>query len=251
MLSEEPSRLYGFTSFEDFEATSGLMGACRSRPGEQDIEPFIAMWVMKVQDFLSIEVPLPKHEELLEMGLLHERQVNFYCIFISHQWLGLSHPDPEGRQQRVLQECLDKICHQGLPVRNDASSQFLGEVKTLSSGQRAKIRNGYLWLDWISIPQIETYSTAQDDDDEIAIEKRERSSRTFAYTYRSTQSISKQEEFILSIPSFVQACQVFVACAHHFNTWTMARSATIARCWDAGGAGPNSGVRCCWVIRRA
>lgn len=189
------------------------MGACRSRPTLQDIEPFIAMWVMKVQDFLSIELPLPKHEELLEMGLLHERQVNFYCIFISHQWLDFSHPDPEGRQQRVLQECLGKICHEKLTVTNDASSQFYGEVKTLSSSQRAKIRNGYLWLDWISIPQIETYGSAPDDD-EIAIEKRERSSRTFAYTYKSPshpQRISDQEEFILSIPSFVQACQVFVA----------------------------------------
>ena len=32
--------------------------------------------------------PLPPHEECLKAGLLHEVQMSFWCIFVSHQWMG-------------------------------------------------------------------------------------------------------------------------------------------------------------------
>eukprot|EP00913_Durusdinium_trenchii_P020433 g19195.t1 len=61
-------------------------------------------------DFVKMELPLPSHEHVRKQGLLHRRKRSFYCIFISHQWVSSEHPDPEGKQLAVLQECLTKIC---------------------------------------------------------------------------------------------------------------------------------------------
>ncbi|CAK9064662.1 unnamed protein product [Durusdinium trenchii] len=188
------------------------MGGCQSNVVHQEIEPFMAMWVLKVSDFIKMELPMPKHEELLERGLLRRRELTDYCIFVSHQWISTTHPDPAGHQLRVLQQCLVHICDHQLSITNDAASQFLGEMKKLSKSQRDKVRKAVLWIDWASIPQVETFRNEDDEEDEICQLKRERSSRTFVYrSPASPKRVSEQEEFILSLPSFVQASQVFVA----------------------------------------
>jgi len=197
------------------------MGGCQSQSIHQEIEPFIIMWVLKISDFLRMELPLPKHEELQAGGLLHRREVVHYCLFVSHQWLSMEHPDPEGKQQRVLQECLQGVCSGHLSITNDVASQFFGEKKTLTQEQAKRVKEGFIWLDWVSIPQIETFHDQDDEDDEVSIAKRNRSSRTFAYKTPARPRRTDQEEFILSIPSFVQACQVFVALVPplmHFDT---------------------------------
>lgn len=186
------------------------MGCCATHTVHQEIEPFIIMWVLKVSDFLQMELPLPKHEELQAQGLLYPRGVLSYCIFVSHQWLSLEHPDPEGEQLLVLQKCLQNICNGTISVQNDPASQFFGDFRILSKEQRTRVREGFIWLDWVSIPQIETFHD-EDPDDEISAAKRQRSSRTFAYSAPARPRRTDQEDFILSIPSFVQACQVFVA----------------------------------------
>ncbi|CAK9018298.1 Homeobox protein Wariai (Homeobox protein 1) (DdHbx-1) [Durusdinium trenchii] len=211
------------------------MGGCQSNVVYQEIEPFIAMWVLKVSDFVKMQLPLPKHEELAEMGLLHRRVVSHYCIFVSHQWLSTMHPDPEGDQLRVLQRSLVEICEGRITVTNDAASQFFGEVKTLSNSQRAKIRDAVLWIDWASIPQVETFRD-EDEDDEVSLEKRQRATRTFVYRSPARpRRLSEQEEFILSLPSFVQASQVFVALVpplRHHDTGEMCNHASwITRGW--------------------
>eukprot|EP00435_Cladocopium_sp_Y103_P024830 s3914_g6.t1 len=187
------------------------------------MQPYIPMWVMKVTDFLQMTLPLPKHEELLEKGLLHQQTPSCYCIFVSHQWLSTAHPDPEGKQLKVLQNCLQGICERRLDVMNDAASQLHGEFKKLSSDQQARIKDAYLWLDWISIPQIveesETSESLGDESREISgrLRRRSRGLRMSlrSFRYRSpgghAYKLTEQEEYILSIPSFVQACQVFVA----------------------------------------
>ena len=186
------------------------MGGCQSQNSQQEIEPFIIMWVLKVTDFLQMDLPLPKHEKLQAHGWLHRREVSSYCMFVSHQWISVEHPDPEGEQQLVLQKCLKNICDGTINVENDPASQFFGLFEKLSKQQRARLREGYIWLDWVSIPQIETFHE-DDPDDEISKAKRERSARTFAYSDPVRRRRTDQEDYILSIPSFVQACQVFVA----------------------------------------
>ena len=109
-----------------------------------------------------MDLPLPKHEDLLQMGLLQKRRVGSFCIFISHQWTSLDDPDPGGQQLNVLKACLRNICYNELSVTNDAASQFFGDVKSLTTTQKSQIREGFLWLDWISIPQSESHVQASE-----------------------------------------------------------------------------------------
>jgi len=63
------------------------------------------MYLISVQDFLKLYEPdkniLDAHQVLKEKRLLHkfrdiskDKHVNI--IFVSHEWLGFEHPDPEG-----------------------------------------------------------------------------------------------------------------------------------------------------------
>lgn len=150
------------------------------------MQPYIPMWVMKVSDFLQMTLPLPKHEDLLEKGLLHQQTPSCYCIFVSHQWLSTAHPDPEGKQLKVLQNCLQGIIERRLDVMNDAASQLHGEFKKLSSDQQARIKDAYLWLDWISIPQIVEDSETSEGDESREISGRlRRRSRGLRMSLRS------------------------------------------------------------------
>jgi len=204
------------------------------------------MWVMRVSDFIETTLPLPKHEELLEKGMLHQQTPSRYCIFVSHQWLSSAHPDPEGKQLAVLQNCLRGICDGSVEVMNDAASQLYGEFRKLSAEQQVRIKDAYLWLDWISIPQI--VEDADDSSDEVTsreisarFRRRSRGLRISlrSFRYRSpgghTHKLTEQEEYILSIPSFVQACQVFIALVppvpHHDTQQVCNYSSWFTRGW--------------------
>lgn len=45
------------------------------------------MWVMRINDFLSLP-KLPSHLELKSSGILHIHEAHFFTIFVSHQLLG-------------------------------------------------------------------------------------------------------------------------------------------------------------------
>lgn len=46
---------------------------------------------------------------LLRKGLLHPWAPGMSVIFVSHQWLGKAHPDPEGRHAAVLRGTLEGV----------------------------------------------------------------------------------------------------------------------------------------------
>ena len=63
----------------------------------------------KVSDFLEMEgVPEP-HHVLMAKGLLHRWTPGMKVIFVSHQWLGMAHPDPMGRHAAVLRGTLQGV----------------------------------------------------------------------------------------------------------------------------------------------
>eukprot|EP00434_Breviolum_minutum_P018830 symbB.v1.2.016609.t1/scaffold1266.1/size127780/4 len=246
------------------------MGSCQSNAAVgQQIHPLLPMWVLSVHDFLSMDLPIAKHEELFANGKLSRRKSDDYCIFVSHQWISSSHPDPTGQQLGVLQKCLRKLCDGSIDVVNDPSSQFLGDYKRMTKTQRARVRDGYIWLDWISIPQdcttgLENDMSVSSDDEEdnsneppntasprssflsipgVTPNRRSPSksegstpgsspprssnstvsNRSFRFRSPGRKLLlgSDQEKYIQSIPSFVQACQVFVALVpqvRHFET---------------------------------
>jgi ankyrin repeat protein len=78
-----------------------------------------------------------------------------FVIFISHQWAGKAHVDPTGQQISVAQQSIRAMVDGCLPVATDWMSQILFQnMETMTPQDRARIAQGYIWLDWFAIPQV-------------------------------------------------------------------------------------------------
>jgi len=105
------------------------------------------MWVIKVSDFLNLST-FPTHQDLKQDGKLHMHERHFFTIFVSHQWLSQKHPDPFGAQILVLKRwLLNLIDRQGT-----VESHFLPAGRRARCNWVKQVANGYLWLDWFSVP---------------------------------------------------------------------------------------------------
>ena len=138
------------------------------------------MWVVSVSDVLGMSPPVQPHEEVLKSGQAVLHEPGFHTIFISHQWLGRHHPDADGRQFQVLQQALGGCISGKLLKECDLVQRFWTGNRMLSSDERLAVRDGYVWLDWFSVPQNPAKHT-------------------------------NQVQAIQSIPSYVESCNMFLA----------------------------------------
>lgn len=124
------------------------------------------MWVIRVSDFLAMEGPLLFHQQLRSKGKLVEWEPGMFCVFVCHQWVSNEHPDPEGEQAAALKGMLTSVIEGTRNILPDVltqhSSGVAGKVEMTSTSPefRQAIANGFLWLDWFSIPQLGTWGGA-------------------------------------------------------------------------------------------
>ena len=182
-----------------------------------------AMWVVRISDFLGFET-MPSHEELLSRGLLVRQQEDFFCIFVSHEWLGVAHPDPEREQLSLLQAALQNLLAGGT-IEMDLYAQFYGHRAFLSKRHRSRLKEAHIWLDWFSIPQ-RTLQPEPVQEDSFGGSQDGNSPSCAA-----SGSIVSQDSFIQMIPGFVEKCDLFVVlvprCRHtvtglkcSFGSWS-------------------------------
>jgi len=165
------------------------MGSCSSRPDDglseyqQDVEA--PMWLLKVEDVLRMTPRLLPHQVLKSQRLLVKWSPKMFAIFVSHQWLGFKHPDPNGEQLQVLQGILSNLIARKLKLGEDCTSQFMKGV--LSEKEFNWIASAYIWLDYFSVPQkLDGY-------------------------LRGHGLAEEQSLYVYSIPGYVQRCNMFVA----------------------------------------
>lgn len=77
-----------------------------------------------------------------------------FCVFISHQWLGIRFPDPSGRQLEVLRKVLRRFIDRSLKVEADMTRMMSRDEPT----SYEQIQDGYLFLDWSFSCFIRTFS---------------------------------------------------------------------------------------------
>ena len=119
------------------------------------------MWTVSVSEVLRMRSPIQPHEELLRSGQLVLQEPEFYTIFVSHQWLGRHHPDPDGKQLQVLQEALGGCISGRLLKESDSVARWYVGNDPTSSKERRAMRDGYIWLDWFCIPQSPSQEAKQ------------------------------------------------------------------------------------------
>ncbi|OLP98573.1 hypothetical protein AK812_SmicGene18923 [Symbiodinium microadriaticum] len=142
----------------------------------------------KVSDFLEMEGVPEAHAMLKQRSLLHEWHSGMFVLFISHQWLSSSHPDPQGRQVAVLRDALQGMINGSVDVTVDFISRT-HDARSMSQRTRQQIAKGYLFFDWFAIPQI--------------------TARTEGINEESTRSDAASA--VKSIPAYVEVSNMFIA----------------------------------------
>ena len=104
-------------------------------------------------DHMSEVVP---HEQLKANKLLVEFDESLgNAAFISHEWVGMQHPDPECKQFRVLQDALKHMLSdlQQIPLDPFTENYFPSAQPLPASDLR--VAPLYIWYDYFSCPQLE------------------------------------------------------------------------------------------------
>jgi len=146
------------------------------------------MYVLPLDTFMAM-TEIRSHAELLDEGVLVQFQEDMgNALFISHQWAGHEHPDPNFEQSRVLQRALINIFSGRSKISVDViSSVFMRNVRKVTPKSLRKLPL-FLWYDYFSVPQI----TASEE--------------------QKTRCLDLQRA-IGSIPSYVERSEIFVILA--------------------------------------
>ena len=128
------------------------------------------------------------HQELEQRGLLWLREhtsLKSWVMFVSHQWLGRSHPDPNGEQLRVLQDVLRQLIVRRIKVEYDLTTQTYVNARMLTKAECHNLQHAYVWLDWFCVPQM--------------------------VPGLPTTTREEQLNYFFCIPYYVDSCELFVA----------------------------------------
>lgn len=136
------------------------------------------MMVVTSQNFKSMKVMRP-WEELLKDGLVLLRPPEAVIMFVSHEWLARSHPDPDGVQLRCLQQFKEEAAanrvkdllgeQEWAMLKSGMDTEKHKDVKKLNGDMAAsfgrhecdapdellssELATSWLWIDYFSVPQ--------------------------------------------------------------------------------------------------
>eukprot|EP00913_Durusdinium_trenchii_P014791 g13872.t2 len=114
------------------------------------------------------------HEELLAAGALtiYEERLG-RAAFVSHQWVGKGHPDPEFKQtlrMRVLQDTLKNLLSGESEVSVDLITEAVYFRSTGLTAAEWQEKPLFLWYDYFSCPQLEEKGDACSNHLQMAID---------------------------------------------------------------------------------
>jgi len=181
------------------------------------------MWLISLEMLLTLYgrnargVRLDVHQDLRSRGfLVNWRDVpsDTEIIFVSHEWLSWAHPDPKGKQLKVLCHVLERLRHGTLETEMHPLHSILygRNFRTTAKQWKEMLARTYLWIDWISMPQ-----PGAEKEEEIGKEKmaslRERGSRAI----KSIPAYVERSDFLLIlVPGCYHSDRKVPTC---FRTW--------------------------------
>mgnify|MGYP004315646947 FL=1 len=137
------------------------------------------MFLMSVRDFVdrySKSPILEAHQRLLKTTkLLREYDDDISkdtVIFVSHEWLGFTHPDPTGEQTKVLAAVLKNLMEGNIDrVNTDGLTRSMfgdqaANRSTTAEEWKVILKHAWIWVDFISIPQPQVEAAEKSHDGE-------------------------------------------------------------------------------------
>ena len=125
------------------------------------------MYLLKMSTMLSMfcdEDEMKKNKNLCHQDLLAKDMIirfedlplGAFVMFISHQWTGSNHPDPNSRHMSTLCQILRDLRDGRYNTETDPFHVLCYKLKTVTSVHEWKSilsKNVYIWYDWFSQPQ--------------------------------------------------------------------------------------------------
>ena len=143
------------------KATTPLERYARSLPESADAmiketpRMMFPMYTVPLAELMEVSEIEP-HEVLMEKGALVEFEESMgSAAFVSHQWVGNSHPDPELKQLRVLQDAFHHILSKMTHIPLDQLTESLVPGSRSLDLKAMKARPLFIWYDYFSCPQLE------------------------------------------------------------------------------------------------
>ena len=120
-------------------------------PAAPQLERQFPMFVLPFDDLLALESFAP-HEEMRPQ-LVEWKAGMGDVLFVSHTWLGSSHPDPHGLKLHLVQHLVKRMRQKRRHVEGHFVAQAWYGSKRVRVTASAMHRCKYLWFDYLSVPQ--------------------------------------------------------------------------------------------------
>mmetsp|Transcript_35470 Transcript_35470/g.82136 ORF Transcript_35470/g.82136 Transcript_35470/m.82136 type:complete len:779 (-) Transcript_35470:104-2440(-) len=168
-------------SLRDASLLRGLVGTA--------VEMKYPMWLVPVSSFVKL-AKLEPHQVMRERGELVMWDPSMKTVFfLSHQWTSFEHPDHTLDQLRCFKRLLVRMMKGEVAntVPDFAAQSYLPKgIKVTTKEWQTMVSDAYIWMDYMSVPQIGTYLDAEVSDLMKAVESIpayvEKASHFFAVT---------------------------------------------------------------------
>ena len=124
------------------------------------VEMKYPMWLVPVSAFVKL-AKLEPHQVMRERGELVMWDPSMKTVFfLSHQWTSFDHPDRTLDQMRCFKRLLIRMMkgEVATTVPDFAAQIYLPKgVKVTTKEWQAMVGDAYIWMDYMSVPQIGTY----------------------------------------------------------------------------------------------
>lgn len=178
------------------------------------------MYVMSVKDALEM-TEMRHHQVLVREGKVIRCTQGMMIIFLSHQWLGLAHPDRNMIQFRTLQQALENLMTGKVAVKLCPFFSVVFKQLKCNFDQEcvSSLGDAYIWYDYFCVPQLTEFLSAErgaclaQDHRNICLDGSDAGVRADALGKSRKEVQEQQRAAIKSIPHYVQFCDHFFAVA--------------------------------------
>ena len=151
---------------------TGYFRDLRSSEGTA-VEMKYPMWLVPVSAFVKL-AKLEPHQVMRERGELVMWDPSMKTVFfLSHQWTSFERPDHTLDQMRCFKRLLIRMMKGEVAntVPDFAAQMYLPKDVMVTTQQwQDMVSNAYIWMDYMSVPQIGTYLDAEVSDLMKAVE---------------------------------------------------------------------------------
>lgn len=200
---------------------------------------------------------LDSHQRLLQTGdvVRWNGKMKGKILFISHEWLSLTHPDPESEQITTLLTVLSRLRSGSIErVQSHYLQRILMKENkiTRASEWKGMLRSAWIWLDYVCIPQKNHYEdleTTKDDGTATKCGVRRKSKAEELYWTNQLKNA------IESLPGYVELSDLVVVLAptcEHKNRKDEKTGLLQTTCWRSwrGRGWCLAEMLCAFVSRR-